>query len=123
MIIECTQTINRIENIKNTFSGLNSSILQWIVPNFDAFGVLDEFEEDENVECKGGVVDPRLRNSADMLLIDRFERYRSLFYLENEFFDFHFRPIQMIEVSNTPSSKTTSPSNCSSCFSPNNTSL
>lgn len=94
--------------------------MQWLVPNFDAFGVLDELDEDDHDEYREPIFDPKLRYSADMLLINRFERYRTLFYLENEFYESHFTPIQMFEASYTPSSKTTSPSNCSTCLSSNN---
>ena len=98
--------------------GFNSWILLWVVPNFDAFGVLDEFDDDEFLEPKL-LRERKQRNSVDLLLMDKVERYRTLFYFENDYLDTHFRPIQVYETTSyTPTSKTSSLSSCSTCPSP-----
>ncbi|CAF0864548.1 unnamed protein product [Brachionus calyciflorus] len=121
LISECSQGISKLEKcIKN----VNASLLQWVVPNFDAFGVLEDFDDEveEYLDSKSVNYEPRSRNSTDLLLMDRFERYRALFYLDSEFLETHFRPIQIYETTScTPNSKTIS--SCSTFDSSNDNSF
>lgn len=39
-------SLSRVEAVKNNLVAFQAFALQWLVPNFDAFGVLDAFDEE-----------------------------------------------------------------------------